>query len=408
MAHFTYRARTRAGELIEGRFEGQSASAVAGHLQASGAYPLEILEVAPKRDLLAELKKLQASRTRISLDDMCLFCRQMYTLVKAGVPLVQALKGLEKTIQNATLAAAVKELAEDLETGRELSAAMNKHPKVFPVIFTSMIQVGEGTGRLDHAFLEVAKYLSLEKETSDRVKSALRYPTFVVLGIVVALAILSLFVIPSFEKVFAKMGAELPLPTRILMGISAFSVNYWPYILGLMVVAFFGLRHYLKTPEGALNWDRHKLRLPLAGSIILRSTMTRFARSFAMGYGAGIPLVQALKLTSLAVDNRHVARKLGEVREAVERGDTLTRACNATGLFTPLVLQMLAVGEESGSVDTMLLEVAEFYEKEVEHDLKKLTASIEPIMVSVMGVMVLILALGIFLPMWNLASAAKH
>ena len=384
--------------------EAPAAEAVASQLLAGEMTPVEIATAPSKSDLLAELRAKFGRGSGVELTDQILFCRQMHTLVKAGVPIVRSLRGMIDTTRNPAFAEVLRGVTEDLESGRDLSAGLGRHPEAFPVILTRMVQVGEYTGRLEEAFAQIAKYLELEKETRNRLKAALRYPTFVLVAIAVAIGILSFFVIPTFQRVFAHFGARLPLPTRIILGISDFSVAYWPYLLGTAVLGVFGVRRYLNTEAGRYRWDRLKLKLPLVGSIILRATLTRFARGFAMGYSAGVPLVQSLSITARAVDNAFVGERIEQMRNSIERGETLTRSAAAAQMFTPLVLQMLAVGEETGAVDTMLLEVAEFYEREVDYDLDNLASAIEPVMIVAIGVMVLILALGVFLPMWNLIS----
>ncbi len=407
MAVFQYRARSTSGEAVEGRLEAPTADAVAGQLLEGGLSPVKITEVRAKTDPLAGFLEGLQLGARVGIDDLILFARQMYTLTKAGVPLNRSLRGMAETSQNPAMGRILTEVVDDLESGRELSSALGRHPKAFPLLLCSMVQVGEHTGRLDEAFLQVGRYLELEKETANRVKTALRYPSFVVAAITVAMAILSLFVIPTFEKVFKGTNMELPWATKAILGVSRFTVAWWPYILVALVLGSFLLRRYLRTTEGRYRWGRLKLRLPVVGNILLRITMTRFARAFGMGYGSGVPLVQALSLTARAVDNSFVGGRLEEMREGIERGDTLTRTAAATGLFTPLVLQMLAVGEETGAVDTMLEDVAEFYEREVDYDLKNLSSAIEPILIIAIGAMVLVLALGVFLPMWNLTALAR-
>lgn len=407
MPHFHYKARSAGGESLEGDLEALSAEAVASQLLERGITPVQITAVRVRADLLGALREKLAGGPRVRLDDLILFCRQMYTLTKAGVPIIRALKGLTEQAQRPALARALGAVIEDLEAGRDLSVALGRRPRDFPFLLSSMVRVGENTGRLDETFLHMARDLELERETVNRVKAALRYPAFVMAAIAVAIAVVSLFVIPAFEKVFRGFGAELPWATRVLIAVSGFSVTYWPYILAALVLTVAGIRRYLGTERGRFRWDGLKLRLPLVGSIILRSTLTRFARAFATSYGAGVPLVQALNITARAVDNLFVGSRIDQMRDGIERGDTLTRSAAAVELFPPLVLQMLAVGEETGAVDTMLQDVAEFYEREVDYDLKNLTSTIEPILIVAIGIMVLILALGVFLPMWDLASVAR-
>jgi MSHA biogenesis protein MshG len=234
----------------------------------------------------------------------------------------------------------------------------------------------------------------------------LRYPSFVMTAIVAALAIINLFVIPTFANVFAKFGAELPLATRVLLGVSNFSVAHWPELLALAVAMVFGARYYVGTDKGCYLWDKHKLKLPLAGDIIYRATLARFARLFAMATRAGVPLITALTVVAKALDNTYVEERILGMQTGIERGESITRTAAATGMFDALVMQMMAVGEETGSVDTLLQEVAEFYEAEVEYDIDKLSAKIEPLLTVAVAGIVLVLALGVFLPMWSLAEVA--
>lgn len=405
MPHFSYTARQQDGTKVSGNMELSSTSAVAEHLADSGLIPVKIVEQSRDKSVKeGESLHQRLFRKKVTSNDLILFCRQMYSLTRSGVPIIRSLNGLIESSQNPRLKQVLAGVIDGLESGRDLSSAMAQYPDVFPVLITRMIQVGESSGNLEQAFEQLAAYLEFEKQTREQVKSALRYPSFVIIAIGVAIAILSLFVIPAFEKVFASFGAELPLATRIILAVSDFSVTYWPHILGGMLLTFYAFKRWAGTESGAYLWDRFKLRLPIIGSILLRSTLARFARAFSMGYGSGVPLVQALGFTARALENHYIGSKLDEMRNHLERGETLTRSAASLHIFTPLVLQMLSVGEETGSVDSMLNEVADFYEREVEYELKNLTSAIEPILIIVIGIMVLVLALGVFLPMWNLSS----
>jgi MSHA biogenesis protein MshG len=406
MPHFSYTARQKDGSKVSGTLELSSASAVAEHLADSGLIPVKIAERQSRdeSERTGDSMWQRLTRKKVRTSDLILFCRQMYSLTRSGVPIIRALTGLIESSQNPRLRQVLAGVIDGLESGRDLSGSMAQYPDVFPSLITRMVQVGENSGNLEKSFEQLGAYLEFEKHTREQVKSALRYPTFVIIAIGVAIAILSLFVIPAFEKVFASFGAELPLATRIILAVSDFSVTYWAHILGGMAVTFFAFKRWSKTKSGAYRWDKFKLRLPLIGSILLRSTLARFARAFSMGYGSGVPLVQSLAFTARALENHYIGTKLDEMRNHLERGETLTRSAASLHIFTPLVLQMLSVGEETGSVDAMLNEVADFYEREVEYELKNLTSAIEPILIVVIGIMVLVLALGVFLPMWNLSS----
>lgn len=408
MAYFQYRARNSDGQTLEGQIEAISADAVAGQLQAGGVMPLSIVEIAAP--LKKGLKKGFAfgRDARVGRDELILFSRQMYTLAKAGVPLVRALKGLVQSSRNPKMAETLDQVVDNLEAGQDLAGSLSMHPKAFPPLLCRMVQVGEHSGRLEEAFFELAGYFEREKETVNRVKSALRYPSFVVVAILGAIMFLSLFVIPAFEKIFSSFGSQLPLPTRVLLGISNFMINWWPALLVAAVLLSFGFVQALKTRKGRYRWDHFKLRIPVVGDIVLRSLLIRFSHAFNMGFTSGVPLVQALDFTAQAIGNSYVGRRIEKMRVSIERGDTLTNSAAQTGMFTPLVLQMLAVGEETGAVDTMLKDVADYYEREVDYDLKFLSSIIEPILIVAIGGMVLVLALGVFLPMWDLASLARR
>jgi MSHA biogenesis protein MshG len=277
---------------------------------------------------------------------------------------------------------------------------MGYHSDTFPPLAINMVRVGENTGRLDEAFLQLAEYLERDRETRDQVKMALRYPAFVIFAIGVAIAIINYWVIPTFARVFKNMGAELPWQTKILIALSDFTVAYWPLIIATLLVATFALRTYVRTEEGRYRWDKYKLRLPIVGDIIYRATLSRFSRAFAMASHAGVPIIQTLTVVSRAVDNSYIGDRILSMRNGVERGDNLTRTAAATGMFTPLVIQMINVGEETGAVDEMMTEVADFYDREIAYDIKNLSAAIEPILLVFIGIMVLVL--------WDLGSVALN
>ncbi|MGZ8260705.1 MAG: type II secretion system F family protein, partial [Caldimonas sp.] len=304
------------------------------------------------------------------------------------------------------LAATVKHVRESLEGGNELSTSLARQHGVFSHFYVSMVRVGELTGRLDEVFLRLFHHLSFEKLMRDQVRAALRYPTFVVVVMAVAIAIINLFVIPAFQKVFEGFGAQLPLVTRLLVGLSQFTVAAWPWLAAGAVGAWFATRAWLATEAGRYAWDKARLALPIAGKIATKATLARFARSFALALRTGVPVVQAMAVVASTLENAYFAHAVEKMKEGVERGDSVLRTAAASRIFTPVVLQMIAVGEESGALDEMLSEVADFYQQDVEYELKTLSAQIEPILIVFLGVLVLVLALGVFLPIWDLGSVA--
>lgn len=403
---FEYKARGRGGEALTGVIEAPSKEAVATQLTTQGVTPIQILAKSgvptEKSSVLERFRKRPPN-----IDDLIFLSRQMYALMKAGVPMLRSIGGLAESARNERLREVLQKIRDDLESGRTLSASLARHPRVFSSLYVSIMQVGETTGQMDDAFLQMARYLEQEKHTRARIRQAMRYPVIVLGAISIAIVIINLMVIPAFAQMFANARLELPWATKLLLAVSAFFVNYWPHMLVGLFGGIWLLRRYLRTARGAYRWDRLKLRLPIIGPIVLRSILARFSRAFAISFKAGVPLVAALTTVSNAVDNHFVGDKVRSMRNGIERGDSLTRTAAATGLFTTVILQMLSVGEETGSVDAMLLEAADFYEREVDYDLKYLSDALEPILIAGVGVMVLILALGVFLPMWDMAQIAR-
>ncbi|MFZ6817125.1 type II secretion system F family protein [Undibacterium sp. Ji22W] len=406
MPFFAYKARNSQGELIEGVVESADRDAVARQLMNLGVSPVRIeitKGVAGNRELnwwqRFWEKKVQAL-------DVQLFSRQLHTLIRAGVPIMRGLAGLQDSAVSNAFRSVIRDLRESLDSGRELSTAMRRHPNVFSLFFISMVKVGEMTGRLDMIFLRLSEHLEFERDMRNRVKTALRYPMFVMIVMVIAIVVINIFVIPAFAKVFASFHAELPLMTRFLLGMSAFFVDYWLILLGAAIAATFAFRSFLATRDGRFWWDRQILQFPIFGRIVLKATLARFARSFALSSKSGVPIVQALTVVAGTVDNSYIASHVEQMRDGVERGDSILRTATATHVFTPVVLQMIAVGEETGALDELMDEIGMMYEGEVEYELKTLSANIEPILIVSLGVMVLILALGIFLPIWDLGRVA--
>jgi MSHA biogenesis protein MshG len=402
LAGFHYRGRNVRGELVTGRLDGADSGAIADQLMTSGVTPVEIRAAGEISvpETPEWLRKLFATGVRDI--DLMMFSRQMYTLQKAGVPILRALAGLQESATNATFREIIGDLRASLDAGRELSAAMRRHPDVFSPFYISLVRVGETTGQLEESFNRLFLYLEFERETRQRVKAAVRYPIIVVVVIAIAIAIVNFAVIPAFAKIFEANKVPLPLLTQILVGTSNFFINYWYVLMAAMVAAVAGARMLLGTDQGRYAWDRIKTRLPVAGPILLRATLSRFARSMSLAVRAGVPIVQSLTVVADVVANRHIAQRIEQMRDGVERGESILRTATVAGVFTPTVLQMIAVGEETGELDDLLAEVADMYEREVDYDVKNLAASIEPILTIALAILVLILALGVFLPMWDM------
>ena len=411
MTSFAYRGRDASGNLAEGALEAESSAAVADQLMGRGITPLDIRPGGGASQANAAGdgfgKKLQGFfEEKVQHAEVMLFSRQIYTLLKAGVPLMRALSGLQESATGNAMKAVIQGIRESLDSGRELALSLAQHPAVFSTFYVSMVRVGEMTGRLEEIFLRLFHHMEFEAFMRDQIKAALRYPSFVVTAMAIAIVVVNVWVIPAFAKVFKGFGAELPLMTRILIGFSDFMVASWYWLIAGVVAAIFGFKYWTNTEAGRLRWDRIKLSIPIAGRIVRKATLARFARSFSLASKSGVPIVQALSTVSLTVDNAHISDKIAEMRDGVERGESVLRTALQARIFTPVVLQMIAVGEESGSLDDMMEEVADLYQREVEYEIKNLSAAIEPILIVFLGVLVLILALGIFLPIWDLGKAA--
>ncbi|NJN52653.1 MAG: type II secretion system F family protein [Gammaproteobacteria bacterium] len=372
----------------------------------SGATPLGIHMEAPAQR--AQTKAQGVFKAKVKLDELIIFSHQMTSLMKAGISIVRAMRGLAESSRNPYFAVVLEDVASDLEAGTDLATCLKRHGDVFSTLYASVIHVGENTGRLDEAFRRIARYLELERETIKRLKSATRYPLFVMIAIGIAIAILNLFVIPAFAGVFAKFGADLPWQTQVILGISNFFVAYWHVVLGVIVAASYAVARWVATPEGKHSWDRGKLKLPILGSIFERINLARFCQTFAMVMQSGLPVTQGLGVVAGAIGNDYMARKVLAMRSGIERGESITSTAAASGMFSGVVMQMIAVGEETGSIDELLVQAGGFYEEEVDYLLKGLTDAVEPILIIAIGAMVLVLALGVFLPLWDLSAVATR
>ena len=406
MPSFAYKGRNAGGQLVEGVLESADSGAVVDVMRGMGLTPVEIKEAQGKALKSTSSMNVTLFKQKITHIDLLLFSRQMHTLLKSGVPIMRALNGLQEAAINPEMKRVIGEIRESLEGGRELSHALARHPRVFSPFYLSMIRVGEATGLLEEIFYRLFEHLEFERYMREQVKTALRYPMFVMIAMAVAIVIVNIFVIPAFAKVFAGFGAELPLMTRILLGFSEFMVAYWPLMLAVVAGCVMAFRSWVGTTVGRYIWDRTTLKIPIAGKILHKAALSRFSRSFSLGIRSGVPVMQALSNSAQTVDNSYVSRCIEGMRENVERGESLLRATISAGIFTPIVMQMVAVGEESGAVDDMMDEIGDMYRQEVEYELKTLGQQIEPILIVLLGIMVLILALGIFLPMWDLGKVA--
>lgn len=394
-----FAGRDQSGQLHQGQLDVDSREQAITMLRRDGITPTKLEVVNEKAAGNGWFQR------KITLDERILFTRQMYALSKSGLPIVNAVAGLADNHDNPTFQRILSDMSRQLKQGNALSNCMNEHEAVFSRLYISMIRMGESTGRLDEAFAQLIQHLEREKQTRQQIKQAVRYPLFVIAAITIAVAVVNLFVIPEIKSLFIGSEVQLPFATRLIIGFSDFSVQYWWLIAGIIVLIALIAWQALRTPAGQLTRDRWLIKLPIVGKIFYRIGLTRFCRPFAMMIDGGIPILQAINIAANTASNRYMGEAIDSMRGEIERGATMISASAATGLFNSLVLQMIAVGEQSGRLGDQLREVADFYDQEIEYQLKTLSQAIEPILISFLAFLVLILALGIFLPLWDLSIA---
>lgn len=408
MSNFSFKGRNGRGELVEGIVDAVNSDAVAAQLMSGGVVPVSIEPTTDAVSVAGGSNWLEALLAKpITQEDALVLTRQLYTLQKAGVPILRALAGLEASTSHPGIVSLLQDVRASLDQGRELATAFARHPTVFSAFYVAMTRVGELTGKLTEVFQRLAEHLEFELDIRARIKQALRYPIMVIIAMGIALVVINIFVLPKFADVFSHFKTELPLMTRILLGFSAWTLKWWPMVLAGGIGLALAWRNWIATPGGRYIWDRFKLKLPIAGDIVLKATLARFARSFALASSSGVPISQAMTVVAQTVDNAYIGARIEQMRDGVERGESISRCATATGVFTPIVLQMIAVGEETGELDTLMTEIAQMYERETDYAIKGLSAAIEPILLAIIGALVLVLALGVFLPLWNLGQAAQ-
>jgi type II secretory pathway component PulF len=402
MPNFKYKVRDRSGKAIAGTIDAPTLQTAGDRLYQLGYLPINIEEEGNTVSL--NLSGLWRQFQKVKFEDLIFFTQQLSTLYKAGVPLLTGLKSLAEQTENKTFQPILEAIGHQVERGSTLFDAMSKHPEVFSPVYVNMIRAGETSGLLGQTLDRFVTLADREMRTRQRVKEATRYPKIVILSLVIAFAVLITFVIPRFAEIFSRFNTPLPLPTRIMIGINTVFHTYWYLVLGALFGIPFLIRHYIRTEKGKYFWDKSKTRIPLFGPLFLKVALSRFAYIFVMLNQSGIPILQTLEITSSTIDNVVLSESIQEMGRKIKEGISLTDAMKESGRFTPLVLQMLSVGESSGTLDEMLMRVTDYYDLEVENSIKKLSTYVEPALTLFLGVVVLFFALAVFLPWWNLAS----
>jgi type II secretory pathway component PulF len=405
MPFFDYRARDKEGTLVRGRLEAPDTHSLEEALSRTGLIPIRVTPALRPGPSLASLKKYFQ---RIAPTDLILFSRQLATLFSAGVPLTRAFTALETQATNPVMKATIKSVREEVEGGSSFHNALRKHPDVFGELYANMIEAGEAGGILDEVLDRLALMLEKEAENRAKIKSATLYPKIVIGAIVVAIVVIMNFVVPRFGALYASFDVDLPIPTRALIAASDIFTSYWYLMLLLVAAVYISLKYYFSTPKGAFNRDLLILKVPVFGPLILKSLLARFSRVLGSMYRSGIPILQSLDIVTRAIDNRVVSRDIATIKDEVRAGRPLSIPMEESPYFPPMVVQMVSVGEETGALDEMLDKAAEYYEQEVDNSIRNLTTSIEPILLSIIFVIVLFMALAIFLPMWDIVKFVKR
>jgi type IV pilus assembly protein PilC len=392
---YTYKARDRAGNVLAGSVTADNEALVLQKLREQGYTPLEVGK--QKKSMNIEL-----TAKKVKLKQLAVFSRQFATMVNSGLPILRALSILADQTENPELARVLGVIRTDVEQGSSLSGAMAKHPKVFNNLFVAMVKSGETGGSLDNVLLRLADMIESEVKLRGKIKSAMTYPVAVVALVVLIMSAMLLFVVPQFQTIYSSLGGSLPLPTRVLLFASEIFKKYWYIVLiGVFVFRFF-FRRWKKTDKGRESVDKMKLKVPVFGVIFQKVALSRFASTAAMLLRSGVPILQALEIVAETVNNRVVSNAIEDVQVSVREGESMAKPLAKHAVFPPMVVQMLAVGEETGQVDTMLEKVAQFYDAEVEASVDALTSLIEPLLIAVIGGCVGAAVVALYMPMFNI------
>lgn len=346
-------------------------------------------------------------RAPVKPEDIAVFTDQLSTMLNAGVPLLASLEAIYEQMSNPGFKKIIGQVIKDVNGGLSLSQALQKHPKYFENLYTNMIESGEKAGTIDSVLRRLESFIEKDIATKRSVKAAMRYPIMVFSAMIIAFIVVIVFVIPQFATLFEQQNVELPLPTRILIGISTFFANYWYIVIIMAFAVSTGFRYFIKTEQGKLLWDRFKLRAPVFGKLTQKSGLARFAHTLRTLSQSGIGIIDSLNSVANTVGNEALRLDILKAREEVMAGNTIASSLKKSRHFPPLTVRMIDIGEQAGAIDEMLLNVAKQYDRDVEYEVKRLSGMIEPIMTVIMGVFVVILALGVFLPMWNMYSAVQ-
>jgi type IV pilus assembly protein PilC len=404
-ATYEYKVRDRQGRLLEGSLEAESSQLVVSRLRQMGYVPIAV----DRKDdggLNKELK-IPGLGGKTKLKDIAVFSRQFATMINAGLSLLRALYILAEQTENKALCVVIDQVRQDVERGSSLSQALGRHPKTFSRLYVSMVKAGETGGVLDSVLLQLASTIEKQVELRRKIKSAMTYPAVVFCLCILIVAAMLLFIVPTFKNLYTQLGGTLPLLTRTLISLSTFFTSFWWLIALLIGGSYYGFRRWINTPRGRDLWDAFKLRVPVFGKLVHKTALTRFSSTLSVLLRSGVPILEALEITSETVDNAVLSRAVKDVQSSVKTGESMAKPLATHAVFPPMVTQMIAVGEETGAVDTMLDKIGEFYSQEVEATVNALTSLLEPILIIFLGAMVGGMVIALYMPMFNIIKLIK-
>lgn len=408
MANFSYQGINENGMNVSGTIEAESLGMAENILISRGYIPSKVAATTKSADGKSFLSRIGDSFATVKVGDLIMYTKQFRSMMQAGVPIIRLLNVLENQTQNKKLKEISAGVAQDIKNGSTLHNAMKKYPAVFEPLYLSMINAGEVSGTLPEVLDRLINIIEHEARVKSDIKAALQYPIIVVIALVIAFVVLLTFVIPKFATIFAKTGIELPLPTKIAMMMYTGLANYWYIILAGIVGLIVGLRLYFKTPVGRLNRDAFILWMPLFGPLFQKAAMSRFASIFSILQASGVPVMQALEVLAGTIDNEAITREFEKVRLRIQEGQGIAGPLGAAKYFTPMVVDMVAIGEESGTIEEMLHAIAVHYDDEVAYAVKRLSDMIGPILMVGLAAVVGFFALAIYMPMWDLTKIVKQ
>ncbi len=403
MAKYKYKARDKDGLAISGELEVENQETLASKLSDMGYILISAEEEGEEfeQDIFYRFRKVKAR-------SLMEFSVQLSTLIDAGIPLISALEVMEDQQEEPLFKSILTNVRRDVLAGLSFSEALERHPKAFSKFYYSMIRAGEATGKLDMILINLAKFLEAEEENKSKVKAALVYPATMFAVSVAVVIFLMTKVLPKFEGIFEGAGIELPLPTKIVLSTSKFLQGYWMHLIGGLIIAIVMLKIYIKDGKGRYYFDLFKFKVPIFGNLMKKVAISRFARTLGILIGSSVPILNSLEIVRETVGNQAISVVIENIRNNVREGGSISEQIELSGIFPIMVSKMVSVGEGSGSLEQMLLKISDFYDSEVENEIKALTSILEPVMIVVMGLIIGVIVMSVMLPMFDMMKLAKR